>query len=318
MSGDGIMASVTVSESDGGARLDSLLARLLEPAVTRSRVQKLVADGKVSVIAPGKRPETAAKNRPVRPGERIVVAGPLSAAATPPAGAEDIPLDIVYEDDCMLVVNKPKGMVVHPAPGHCRGTLVSALLFHTGSRLSGLGGGARPGIVHRLDKDTSGLLAVAKTDAAHARLAGQLLDRSMGRVYMAIVHGAMKSDAMTISEPIGRHPRDRKKMAVDRLRGKPAVTHARAIRRLGRFTYIEARLQTGRTHQIRVHMAHAGHPVLGCRTYGPKKPPAGYEDGQMLHAARLSLAHPATGERMEFGAPPPPCFVRALAELGGG
>ena len=227
---------------------------------------------------------------------------------------EEIPLDIVYEDGDLLVVNKPKGMVVHPAPGNYSGTLVNALMYHCGDNLSGINGELRPGIVHRIDKNTSGLLAVAKSDIAHAGLSEQIADHSFTREYLAVAYGNIKEDERTVDAPIGRHKTDRKKMCVTQLNSKPAVTHIRVLERFGDFTYVSCRLETGRTHQIRVHLAAIGHPVAGDDVYGPKKVITSL-GGQCLHAYRLGFVHPVTGEYLEFTADPPAVFNDFLTKL---
>ena len=227
---------------------------------------------------------------------------------------EDIPLDILYEDPELLVVNKPKGMVVHPSAGHSSGTLVNALLYHCSGQLSGINGVQRPGIVHRIDKDTTGALVVCKTDLAHQSLAAQLKEHSITRRYRAVVHHNIREDEGTVDAPIGRHPVDRKKMAVNYRNGKRAVTHYRVLERFGDYTYIECRLETGRTHQIRVHMSHIGHPLLGDEIYGPAKCPFRLQ-GQCLHAMVLGFLHPVTGEYLEFTAPLPEYFEQLLRKL---
>ena len=239
----------------------------------------------------------------------------LPEASDVPLVAQDIPLDIVYEDDDVVVVNKPRGMVVHPAPGHPDGTLVNALMFHCGDSLSGVGGERRPGIVHRIDKDTSGLIIAAKNDFAHRALAAQLADRSLSRVYEAVVRGRMREDEGTVDRPIGRHPTDRKRMAVTDKNSRPARTDWSVIARYNGYTHIECRLHTGRTHQIRVHLASLGHPLLGDFTYGAPSPDKGLE-GQCLHARRLKFVHPRTGEHIELAAGLPEYFVAVLSRLG--
>ena len=228
---------------------------------------------------------------------------------------ENIPLDILYEDDDLLVVNKPKGMVVHPAAGHSSGTLVNAVLYHCRGNLSGINGVLRPGIVHRIDMDTTGALVICKSDFAHQSLAEQLSVHSITRKYRAIVHGNLKEDEGTVRGAIGRHPTDRKKMAINERNGKPAVTHYRVLERLGNYTYIECQLETGRTHQIRVHMASIGHPLLGDAVYGPKKCPVKNLQGQTLHAMVLGFIHPRTGAYMEFEAPLPEYFSNLLLQF---
>ncbi len=228
---------------------------------------------------------------------------------------ENIPLDILYEDDDLLVVNKPKGMVVHPAAGHSSGTLVNAVLYHCSGNLSGINGVLRPGIVHRIDMDTTGALVICKSDFAHQSLAEQLSVHSITRKYRAIVHGNLKEDEGTVRGAIGRHPTDRKKMAINERNGKPAVTHYRVLERFGNYTYIECQLETGRTHQIRVHMASIGHPLLGDAVYGPKKCPVKNLQGQTLHAMVLGFIHPRTGAYMEFEAPLPEYFSNLLLQF---
>ena len=228
---------------------------------------------------------------------------------------ENIPLDILYEDDDLLVVNKPKGMVVHPAAGHSSGTLVNAVLYHCRGQLSGINGVLRPGIVHRIDMDTTGALVICKSDFAHQSLAEQLSVHSITRKYRAIVHGNLKEDEGTVRGAIGRHPTDRKKMAINERNGKPAVTHYRVLERFGNYTYIECQLETGRTHQIRVHMASIGHPLLGDAVYGPKKCPVKNLQGQTLHAMVLGFIHPRTGAYMEFEAPLPEYFSNLLLQF---
>ena len=228
---------------------------------------------------------------------------------------EDIPLDVVYEDGDVIVVNKPRGLVVHPAPGHPDGTLVNALLFHCGDSLSGIGGEKRPGIVHRIDRDTSGLLIVAKNDFAHQALSAQLQDRTLSRVYEAVVRGRLREDSGTINRPVGRHPTDRKRMAVTEKNSRPAVTHWTALARYAAYTHVQCRLETGRTHQIRVHMASIGHPLLGDGVYGAPCPEKGLE-GQCLHARELKFIHPRTGEAMHLVTDLPEWFCDVLSRLG--
>jgi 23S rRNA pseudouridine1911/1915/1917 synthase len=287
----------------GADRLDKYLAENMP--LSRSRIKNAILSGEVRVNG-----NTAKPGDKLRSGDAITVSleEPREASAIP----EDIPIDIVYEDAYIAVINKPQGMVVHPAPGNFTGTMVGALLFRI-KDLSGIGGEMRPGIVHRLDKDTSGLLVVAKNDEAHASLSKQIAERSAKRIYAAIVHGNIREDELTIDKPVGRSRSDRKKMAVDE-RGRSAVTHIKVLERFGEFTYIEAALETGRTHQIRVHMASMGRPVAGDTVYGPKKPML-HENGQLLHAKELHLRHPATGEEMVFHAPLPGYFEKALQNL---
>ncbi|MBQ8852256.1 MAG: RluA family pseudouridine synthase [Oscillibacter sp.] len=282
--------TLRTTETDAGGRLDAYLAANLE-ATTRSAAVKLIEGGQVQVN--GKVP---AKNYKLRGNEEIAVELPDPEPIA--LVAQDIPLDIVYEDADVIVVNKPKGLVVHPAPGHPDGTLVNALMFHCGDSLSGIGGELRPGIVHRIDRDTSGLIIAAKNDLAHQGLSNQLQDHTLSRVYHCIVTGNLREDSGTVDAPIGRHPVDRKKMAVVS-DGRRAVTHWRVLERFQGFTYVECRLETGRTHQIRVHMAHTGHPILGDTVYGNKKVVPGLQ-GQCLHAVGLRFIHPRTGEPVEL------------------
>ena len=301
------MEQQTIQTQESAERIDALLARSL-PELTRSAAQRLLAQGAVTKDgAPVK------KNYKTTPGDTFVVT--LPDAAPSELVAQDLPLDVVYEDDDLIVVNKPRGMVVHPAPGHPDGTLVNALMFHCGDSLSGIGGERRPGIVHRIDKDTSGLLIAAKNDFAHQALAAQLADRSLSRVYEAVVHGRMREDAGTVDRPIGRHPTDRKRMAVTEKNSRPARTDWSVIARYNGYTHIECHLHTGRTHQIRVHMASLGHPLLGDFTYGAPSPEKGLE-GQCLHARRLRFVHPRTLEHIELTSALPQYFTDVLARLG--
>ena len=287
-------------------RLDQLLARAL-PDLTRSAAQKLLEGGLVSIAG-----ETAKKNRKTAPGEVYTVELPDPEPLD--VTAQNIPLSVVYEDEDVIVVDKPVGMVVHPAPGHPDGTLVNALLYHCGDSLSGINGVLRPGIVHRIDRDTSGLIIAAKNDSAHLALAEQLQDHSLYREYHAVAVGGFREDAGTVDAPIGRHPVDRKRMAVDPRNGKSAVTHWEVLRRYGKYTYVKCRLETGRTHQIRVHLASIGHPLLGDVVYGAKKPVPGLA-GQCLHAKKLSFLHPRTGERVTVECPLPDWFAAVLDRL---
>ena len=290
---------IEITAEESGERIDALLARLV-PELTRSAAQRLLEEGLVTL---GGVP--VKKNRRTEPGE--VYAALLPEPELPEPEPQDIPLDIVYEDADVVVVNKPRGMVVHPAPGHPDGTLVNALLCHLDG-LSGIGGELRPGIVHRIDKDTSGLLLVAKNDKSHVCLSQQIGAHTVERAYLAIVQGAMKAEEGDIDRPIARHPSDRKRMAIVP-GGREAFTHWRVLEPLRGATYIEARLKTGRTHQIRVHMASIGHPVLGDPVYGPKKPPYPVEGGQLLHAYKIGFVHPSTGEWMCFTAEPEERFL---------
>ena len=283
-----------------GQRLDVYLAEAVE-GLSRSAAQKLIASGALTL-----------DGQSVRKMDKTV-AGREYTLEIPEAKpvaieAQDIALDVVWEDADCLVINKPKGLVVHPAAGHWDGTLVNALLHHCGAELSGINGEIRPGIVHRIDKDTSGLLIVAKNDFAHQALAAQLQDHTLSRVYECIVVGGMKADSGTIDAPIGRHPRDRKRMAVVP-GGREAVTDFEVVARYRGYTHLRLRLHTGRTHQIRVHLAWKGHPILGDPVYGPKKSPYPVEGGQLLHAFRLGFVHPRTGEEMLFEAEPEPRFI---------
>ena len=293
---------------DEGTRIDLYLTAALD-GPSRSLIQKWINDGCVRVsgssVKPGQR---------LRPNEKVEI--DIPDVEGPDIEPEDIPLDIVHEDDQVLVVNKPQGMVVHPSAGHKSGTLVNALLYHCRDSLSGINGVLRPGIVHRIDKDTSGLLVVCKTDAAHRCLAAQLADHSCTRRYVALLHGVVKDDEVTIEGNIGRDPSDRKKMTVvTEDKGKRAVTHLSVIKRFAGYTYASFRLETGRTHQIRVHAKHIGHPVLGDPVYGPRKCPFPYLKGQMLHAMTLGFIHPSSGEYMEFEAQPPGIFEKVLSVL---
>lgn len=289
------VVSFAAEEEDAGSRLDVYLAREARE-LSRSYIQKLLAEGRVTVNG-----RAARASYRVKAGDVVILEIPeLEGLDLAP---EAVPLDIYYEDGDLLVVNKPRGMVVHPAEGNYRGTLVNALLYHCRD-LSGISGVERPGIVHRLDKDTSGLLVVAKNDAAHLDLAAQLKERRVTRRYLALVHGWVKGDKGTIDAPIGRDPRDRQKMAVVARNAREAVTHYRVLERLGNYTLLELRLETGRTHQIRVHLAFIGHPVAGDPKYGPHRIHFGLE-GQFLHAAVLGFNHPRTGAYLEFSAPLP-------------
>ena len=289
-----------------GERLDAFLARSV-PDLSRSAAQKLIEEGLVTRNGkPGK------KNDKLNVGDAVSYEIPEPKAVD--IAPKEMPLDIVYEDDDLLVINKPKGLVVHPAAGHSDDTLVNGLLYALGDDLSGINGELRPGIVHRIDKDTSGLLAVAKNDLAHTMLASQLKDHSMARTYEAIVCGVMKEDSGTVDAPIGRHPSDRKKMCVTQRNSKPAVTHWEVIRRYRGYTHIRCKLETGRTHQIRVHMAYIGHPILGDTVYGHKKPELG-QSSQCLHAGTLCFAHPRDGHPVVVYAELPQYFQDVLKKL---
>ncbi len=307
------MTEITVTAADAGKRIDSFLAEAA--GISRSAAAKLLSDGCVTLAG-----KTLSKNTRVAAGDAISydIPAPRETATVP----EDIPLDIIYEDEDLLVINKPVGMVVHPAAGNESGTLVNALLHHCRGSLSGIGGELRPGIVHRIDKDTSGLLAVAKHDEAHRALSAQLEDHTMYRIYHALVTGGFADDEGTVDLPIGRHPVDRKKMAVirDGGRARRAVTHYRVLARFGGITYLALRLETGRTHQIRVHMAALGHPLLGDTVYGGgrtafEKKHAPLLHGQCLHAKELAFRHPRTGETVTFSTALPADFERLLAIL---
>ena len=296
---------MTLTADIPGERLDAFLARQGE--LTRSAAQKLLEQGQVTLNGrPGK------KNDRLNPGDRVDYTVPEATPVDIPA--REMPLDIVYEDSDLLVLNKPKGLVVHPAAGHQEDTLVNGLLYALGDSLSGINGELRPGIVHRIDKDTSGLLAVAKNDFAHTMLASQLKDHTMARTYDAIVCGSFREDAGTVDAPIGRHPTDRKKMCVTQRNSKPAVTHWEVVKRYRGYTHIRCRLETGRTHQIRVHMAHIGHPLLGDRVYGHKKAELG-QDSQCLHASSLCFQHPRDGRPVLVFAPLPEYFQEVLKKL---
>ena len=289
-----------------GERLDAALARLV-PTLSRSQVQRLIEQGAVTCGG-----RSVRKQEKLPAGSELVLT--LPEVREVPIEAQQIPLDVRYEDADVIVVNKPKGMVVHPAPGHADGTLVNALLAHCGDSLSGIGGEKRPGIVHRIDMDTSGLIIAAKNDAAHAALAAQLKDHSLARTYVCIVCGRVKDDSGTIDAPIGRHPTDRKKMAVTQKNSREAVTHWRVLERFAGYTLVECRLETGRTHQIRVHMAYRGHPILGDMVYGHKKPELG-QSSQCLHAKELTFLHPRSGERVTVSCPLPEYFDALLQKL---
>jgi 23S rRNA pseudouridine1911/1915/1917 synthase len=290
-----------------GERIDALLPRFM-PELTRSGAQKLIESGDVTV-----------NGAPVRKNYRSNVGDTVGVTLPEPESVDllpqNIPLDVVYEDDDLIVVNKPRGMVVHPAPGHPDGTLVNALLYHCGKSLSGIGGEKRPGIVHRIDMDTSGLIIAAKNDFAHQALSKQLSDHSLSRTYEAVVYGRIKEDEGTVNAPIGRHPTDRKRMAVTEKNSRPAVTHYQVITRYKGFTHVRCMLETGRTHQIRVHMEKIGHPLLGDMVYGKKCPAKGLE-GQCLHARQLRFVHPRTGETVELSTPLPEYFQLVLSKLG--
>ena len=298
---------ICITAEESGERIDALLARAL-PSLSRSQVQKLLEQGMVTLNG-----RELKKNFRCSAGEcyELVLPEPAELPLIP----QNIPLDVVYEDEDLIVVNKARGLVVHPAPGHPDGTLVNALLWHCGDSLSGIGGQRRPGIVHRIDKDTSGLLIVAKNDFAHQALSAQLADHSLCREYEALVRGNFKQDCGTVDKPIGRHPIDRKRMAVTDKNSKPAVTHWQLLASYRGYSHILCRLETGRTHQIRVHMASIGHPLLGDFTYGAPSPEKGLE-GQCLHARRLRFVHPRTGEHILLETELPAYFMDVLARLG--
>lgn len=298
----------SVEEEQAGQRIDKVIAGFAAD-LSRSFIQNLITMQRVSVNG-----NAVSKSYKTACGDsiRVDLPEPVPLDVVP----EDIPLDIRFEDDAVLVVNKPRGMVVHPAPGHYSGTLVNALLYHCGESLSGINGVMRPGIVHRIDMDTSGLLMVAKNDAAHAALAAQIQDHSFVREYYAVAHGRFKESSGTVNAPIGRHPQQRKKMAVTMQNSKPAVTHYQVLEQFDQFAFLRLRLETGRTHQIRVHMAYLGHPLAGDPVYGPKN---GVKqlNGQCLHAGLLGFVHPVTNSYMEITSELPDYFVDFLKKLGG-
>ena len=297
--------SVTAEES--GERIDALLARSVED-LSRSAAQRLLEEGHVLLNG-----QPVPKNRRCQAGECYTVL--LPETEEPALVPQELPLDVVYEDKDLIVVNKARGMVVHPAPGHPDSTLVNALLWHCGDSLSGIGGERRPGIVHRIDKDTSGLLIAAKNDFAHLALSSQLSDHSLARVYEAVVRGRLREESGTVDRPIGRHPTDRKRMAVNQKNGREAVTHWEVLARYNGYTHIRCRLETGRTHQIRVHMASIGHPLLGDGVYGAPCPEKGL-CGQCLHARELRFLHPRSGEAVHLKTELPPYFTEVLLRLG--
>ena len=296
------MITFAAEADDVGKRIDVFAAENYEE-LSRSGLKKIIDTGGVTVNN-----NTVKANYKLRTGDIVTMNIPESVPLE--IIPQNIPLDILYEDDDVIVINKPQGMVVHPAPGHYTDTLVNALLYHCGDSLSGINGIMRPGIVHRIDMDTSGVIMAAKNNNAHRSLALQLAEHSITRKYNAIVYNNIKEDEGTIDKPLGRNPSDRKKMAVVP-GGRRAVTHYSVLDRLGKFTYIEAQLETGRTHQIRVHMTYAGHPLLGDSVYGPKKQPFNLK-GQVLHARVLGFVHPVTGEYMEFESPLPEYFQKLL------
>ncbi len=294
-------------ENQEGDRIDRYLSEELEDR-SRSYIQKLIKEQYVKV-----------NEKPVKANYRLslgdMVEIDLPEAKEPDIVPEDIPMDILYEDQDIIMINKPKQMVVHPAPGHYSGTLVNALMYHCGDELSGINGTMRPGIVHRIDMDTTGSLVVCKNDMAHQSLSAQLKEHSIRRIYVAIVHGNIKEDSGTVNAPIGRHPTERKKMSTHCKNGREAITHYQVLERFGDYTYIQCELETGRTHQIRVHMASIGHPLLGDQVYGPKKCPFPTLQGQTLHARTLGIIHPRTGEYLEVNAPLPDYFEELLESL---
>ncbi len=295
-----------ISTVDAGKRLDSFLADAL-PELTRSRIQKLIAEGHITVNG-----GAVKTNYRLRAEDEVFVQVPEPKETT--LEAEEIPLEILFEDDCMLVVNKPQGMVVHPAAGNYSGTLVNALMAHCGDKLSGINGEIRPGILHRIDKDTSGLLMVAKNDKAHIGLSEQIKEHSLTREYIALVHGKIREDSGTIDAPIGRDEKDRKKMTITQRNSRNAVTHFFVLERFERYTLVRCRLETGRTHQIRVHMSKNGHPIVGDPVYGVKKEEFRL-NGQLLHAHKIGFIHPESGEYMEFSKELPEYFHEVLEKL---
>ena len=287
-------------------RIDRCIADMYED-FSRSFIQKLIKEEKVYVNG-----RAVKSSYRVSEGDRVSFSTP--EPVLPDIIPEDIPLDILYEDNDVLVVNKPKGMVVHPAPGHYTGTLVNALMFHCRDELSGINGIMRPGIVHRIDMDTTGSLLVCKNDRAHLKIAEQLKEHSLTRIYTALTHGVIRDDEGTVNAPIGRSEKDRKKMSVNYRNGKPAVTNYRVIRRFEKYSLVECRLETGRTHQIRVHLSSIGYPVVGDELYSPYKPPCSLQ-GQTLHAGVIGFIHPTTGEYMEFSAPLPEYFEMLIKRI---
>lgn len=297
-----------VTESDSGERIDKFITNCID-SLTRSYIQKMIAEKLCFVNG-----NAVKASYRVKDGDEVAFSLPRSIE--PDIAAEEIPLPILYEDKDILVVNKPKHMVVHPAPGHYSGTLVNAVLYHCKGSLSGINGVMRPGIVHRIDKDTSGSLIICKNDMAHHSIAAQLKEHSVTRIYHAIVYGVLQEEETTIDAPLGRHPKDRMKMAVVQ-GGKRAVTHVRVLKRFPKYTYVACRLETGRTHQIRVHMAHIGHPILGDEVYALGRKASIKCEGQVLHAKTIGFVHPVGGEYMEFDAPLPEEFERLLGMMSG-
>lgn len=296
-----------ISEELEGERIDKALSILMD-SLSRSFISKLIKDGKVMI-----QQKAVKASYTVKTDDEVIFSLPPSVQ--PDIVAEDIPLDILYEDKDVIVINKPKGMVVHPAAGHYSGTLVNALMYHCGKDLSGINGVMRPGIVHRIDMDTTGSIIVCKNDIAHNHIAAQLKEHSITRKYHAICYGVLKEDSGTINKPIGRHPNDRKKMAVNEKNGKEAITHYKVLERFKDYTYIECQLETGRTHQIRVHMSSIGHPLLGDEVYAPGRKHHFHLIGQTLHAKILGFQHPATNEYIETDAPLPEYFINLLNKL---
>ena len=297
----------TPDEEQKNLRIDKFLSEQL-PDQSRSYLQKLLKEGNVTVNE-----KTVKANYKVQLSDTVKLE--LPEPECPDILPEDIPLDILYEDEDVLIINKPKGMVVHPSAGHYTHTVVNAVMFHCKEHLSGINGVMRPGIVHRIDMDTTGAIVICKNDMAHQSLADQLKEHSITRKYRALVHGNLKEDEGTVEGPIGRHATDRKKMAINYKNGKPAVTHYKVLERFGAYTFIECQLETGRTHQIRVHMASIGHPLVGDITYGPAKCPFKHLQGQCLHAMVLGFVHPRTNEYIEFSAPLPEYVTDLLENL---
>ncbi len=301
------MLRFVVGEEDGDIRIDKYLSGCCED-MSRSFLQKLLKEGSVLV-----------DEKPVKSSYKVdggdVVTLDVPEAVEPEILAEPMELEILYEDEDVVLVNKPKGMVVHPGAGHLTGTLVNGLMYHCRGQLSGINGILRPGIVHRIDMDTTGILVVCKNDQAHKSIAAQLKEHSITRRDWAIVHGRIDEEEITVDAPIGRHPTERKKMSIHARNGKPAITHITVIKQFKGYAYVECRLETGRTHQIRVHMASIGHPLLGDRVYGPDKCPFPQLRGQTLHAGILGFVHPRTGQYMEFNAPLPEYFRHLLDKL---
>lgn len=303
------MSVFTVKEEFDSQRIDKYLSEIM-PDVSRSRINKAISDGESILL----------NSKPTKPSARLKAGDLIEFSLSDPEPVliepEDIPLDIIYEDRDVLIVNKPKDMVVHPAPGHYSGTLVNAVMYHCRDSLSGINGELRPGIVHRIDKDTTGILVVCKNDRSHSVLAEQLAEHSITRIYLGICCGNIKEDHGTVDKPIGRNPKDRKKMAVNGVSARRAVTHYRVLERYGRYTLAEFKLETGRTHQIRVHMASINHPLLGDEVYGAKSLSSKFSlAGQCLHARTLGFVHPESGKYMEFQAEPPEYFLHLTEVL---